>query len=347
MGSDITAPPAGARPNPAQEAALLHAEGREEAALALLAGAVATGAAHSAESWLMLFELLRLRGEAEEFSHLADEYERRFGKPAPSWLGPAARNLPAGLRPGGSGYLQLPGQLDAGIAPLLAAVARAAGEHGAVHLDLGRVRGVQGSGAAMLSDRLHAFEADGVALRLTAWEGLAQRLEQAVAAAGADPLLARLLMDLYRLARRRPAFERVALLCALLEGGAPVAWDEPLLAVFPERPPDEQRREPRYLERPDRVSLRGVIAMPADQQLDVLGRFDGDHPWVNIDLGGLRRIDLACARALQRRVNALAAAGKTVRLLNTPQLVRTLLQTLGLDPAVVVPWPPDPEPQKT
>ncbi len=338
-------PPARLRENPAQAAALLDAEGREDRAVELLSLAVATDAAHlGPEAWHMLFELFRFRGMAREFRGLATSFEAVFLRPAPPWIGPVARRLAADLLPGGACFLELPEALDQGVDAALEQLSGAVQGLGALHLDLSQIRQAHPEGAAGLARHLRGFMSRSVAIRLTGWETLATRLEAAIARPRVAPGPCALLLTLYQLHGRRADFERVALIEALLAGNEPPAWEPTLLPVFPLRPIGEQRQEPRYLGRPDQISLRGVIALPADEQLDLLETFEDSHPWANIDLSGLRRMDLTCTRRFLDRVNGLAQRGTTVRLLNCTQLFRTLLSTRGLHPVVVVPWPPEMKP---
>ena len=103
-----------------QEAAVLYAIGREADAADFLGSTLESNEAESngPELWYMLFDLLRARGEWKPFEALMQRFEARFGLPAPQWLNEEEMaRLPAEVRPGGPGYFELAGALDASRGP--------------------------------------------------------------------------------------------------------------------------------------------------------------------------------------------------------------------------------------
>jgi ABC-type transporter Mla MlaB component len=153
--------------------------------------------------------------------------------------------------------------------------------------------------------------------------------------AGARPYWS-LLLDLYQLRGMQAEFERTALEYALGTGEQPPQWPPIIRTVIAPPTVEEKREVPRYEDGPEVVHLRGVMRGASDPQLRELDRFAENRWYVNINLGRVARMDLACATRFAARVNELARAGKTVRLLRPNGLVGALLASFELAPGVMV-----------
>jgi ABC-type transporter Mla MlaB component len=320
----------------AQEAAVLYANGREADAADFLRSVLEADGAESngPELWYMLFDLLRARGEWKSFGALTQRFETSFGLPAPQWLNEEEMaRLPAEVRPGGPGYFELAGALDASRGMELDGVRAAARNLATVHLDASRLAALDAEGCAAFLELLRLLPHSGNAVLLTGAEHLADLLRDATAG---DPWVETywsLLLEVYRLRGEQKDFERTALEYALATGTSPPAWQRVMMPVAPTSR-QEKRDEPRYQPGPEVFSLTGVMSGAADPQLAELRAFADERQYVNINLSEVRRMDFSCGIALANLVNRLAWNSKFVRLIRPNSLVAAFLSTLSLDPTV-------------
>src|SRR6185503_2060151 len=127
---------------PAQEAAVLYADGREAEAADLLVRSLRSGEAgiEPRELWYMLFDLLRGRGDWSRYQKLSEQFSTAFSTVAPQWHNEEdMARLPAELRPNAPGYFQFAGALDRTRTAEMDRVRDAARRLAAVHLDVSRV----------------------------------------------------------------------------------------------------------------------------------------------------------------------------------------------------------------
>src|SRR5689334_430747 len=162
-GSAVSSAVSDALP-PAQEAAVLYADGRETEAAELLLRTVDAGdpAAADRELWYMLFDLLRARGDWNRYQQLSERFANIFSVAAPQWHNEEEMaRLPAELRPGASGYFQFAGALDRTRHADMERVRQAARGLAAVHLDLSRVTHLDEAGCAQFAALLRDLPANG------------------------------------------------------------------------------------------------------------------------------------------------------------------------------------------
>ena len=327
---------------PSQEAAVLYAIGREADAAEFLHSMLEADEAQAsgAELWYMLFDLLRARGEWRPFETLALRFEAKFAAPAPKWLSDEEMaRLPPEVRPGGPGYFELTGKLDASCTAELERVRSAARGLAWTHLDVSRLAALDAAGCERLLELLQFLPHNGSAVVLTGAEHLIDLLR--AAAAGKPRVQAHwsLLFEIYRLRGQQRDFERAALEFALAAGASPPVW-QPILMPVPPTSRQEKRDEPRYQPGPEAFNLTGVLRGAADPQLTELQAFGSQRQYVNINLAQLRRMDFSAGTALANLLHAMAWSDKTVRLIRPNSLVAAFLSTLSLDPSIkLVPVP--------
>jgi ABC-type transporter Mla MlaB component len=322
-----------------QEAALLYARGRTRDAASILERAIAPGGGHEQDlnTWSMLFDLRRAEADWRAFEQLTVRFEASFGLAAPAWLAEdETAHLPPEMQHGGNAYFDPVGVLDADAATRLDAMRRRAGNHSALHLDLSKITEIQAEGCLRLSHTLRQLSANGNSVVITGGERLLRLLRDAAEGNGSVPGYWFLLLDLYQLRGMQSEFERTALEYALAAGATPPSWQPGVRPVIAPRPVEEKRDEPRYQPGPEEIHLRGVMAGATDAQLRELDAFAAQRQYVNINLSRVTRLDFACATALSVRLNALAASGKTVRLIRPNALVGGLLASMELAPGVTV-----------
>jgi ABC-type transporter Mla MlaB component len=322
-----------------QEAALLYAHGRAQDAAAALERAIApNGEYHQdCEAWDMLFDLHRAEADWRAFEQLAARFEASFGLAAPDWLADEeTAHLPPEMQHGGSAYFDLVGVLDGEAAARLDGMRRRAANHSALHLDLSKVTDIEAQGCLRLSQTLRFLCTNASGVLVTGGDRLVGLLRDAAAGNGAEPGYWFLLLDLYQLRGLQAEFERTALEYALAAGATPPSWQAAIRPVVTPRSVDEKRDEPRYQPGPEVIELRGIMAGVADPQLRELEQFAGEREYVNINLWRVARMDFACATGFSTLVNALAANGKTVRLIRPNALVGGLLASFDLAAGVTL-----------
>jgi len=322
-----------------QEAALLYAHGRVCDAARAIESGIEPGAAHEldAHAWFMLFDLYRAEGQWQEYESLVARFENLFGRGAPPWSNQEeTAHLPPEMQSGGRACFELIGALDTDSANLLDRMRARAGTHSALRLDLSKVTNVDATGCARLSEVLATLTTGEVGLLVTGVDRVVHLLHTAAHGNPGVRAYWILLLALYRLRGMQQEFERAALEYALTTEESPPAWEPPLTPLAAPRVIDEKRDEPRYQSGPDVIHLNGVMTGATDPQLDALSEFSHQREYVNVNLSRLTRADFTCATELATRINGLAQAGKTVRLLRPNALVGALLGSFPLSPGVTV-----------
>jgi ABC-type transporter Mla MlaB component len=337
-GSAVSSAQSHALP-PAQEAAVLYADGRESEAADLLLRTLQGSATRAAERelWYMLFDLLRERGDWNRYQQLAERFSRVFSDAAPQWHNEEdMARLPAELRPGAAGYFQFAGALDHGRRAEMERVREAARSLASVHLDVSRVTALDEPGCTAFAELLRFLPANGNGVLFTGASYLVEMLRAAAEGSGSVGAYWKLLMDLYRVRGLQNEFERTALEYALAMGVSPPVW-QPIVMPLPHQAQTQEKRDqPRYEVGPELITLAGVMWGAADPQLAELREFAEQRQYVNINLSQLRRIDFSCASAFANLLNEQLAEGKTIRLLRPNSLVDAFLATLSLNPGITV-----------
>lgn len=316
-----------------QEAALLYAHGRAQDAAAALERAIAPDAEYyqHCEAWDMLFDLHRAEADWRAFEQLSARFEASFGLAAPNWLAEEeTAHLPPEMQHGGSAYFDVVGVLDDEAAARLDGMRRRAASHSALHLDLSKVTNIDSQGCLRLSQTLRFLYSNGNGVLITGGDRLVGMLRSAADGNATEAGYWFLLLDLHQLRGLQADFERTALAYALAAGASPPSWQAAVRPVIAPRNIDEKRDEPRYEAGPDLIELRGIMAGVADPQLRELKQFAAQRQYVNINLSRVARMDFACATGFTALVNALAADGKTVRLIRPNALVQGLLASFDL-----------------
>ena len=324
---------------PAQEAAVLYADGRESEAAELIIRALQgrEPSAELRELWYMLFDLLRSRGDWNRYHQWSERFSATFGITAPQWHNEEdMARLPAELRPGGPGYFQFSGTLDVARRPDMERVRQAARSLASVHLDVSRVSALEAAGCKALDDLVRYLPGNGNGVLLTGASHLLDMLRTATERNSSVEAYWALLLDLYRLRGQQEEFERVAVEYALAMSVSPPAWQPIVMPVPHHTPTQEKRDQPRYEVGPELITLTGVMWGAADPQLEELREFAEMRQYVNINLSQLHRLDFSCASAFANLLNAQVGEGKTVRLLRPNSLVAAFLATLSLNGDIVI-----------
>jgi ABC-type transporter Mla MlaB component len=324
---------------PAQEAAVLYADGRESEAAELLWRTLESGdrAGMDRELWYMLFDLLRGQGDWNRYHQLSERFSSKFSTAAPQWHNEEEMaRLPAELRPGAPGYFQFAGVLDQTRQAHIDRVREASRGLASVHLDLSRVTAVDEAGCAALVKLLQFLPHNGNGVLFTGASYLIEMLRAAAEGNSGVQVYWTLLLELYRVRGMQKDFERTALEYALAMGVSPPAWQPIVMPLTQQAQPQEKRDSPRYEVGPELITLTAVMWGAADPQLAELREFAEQRQYVNINLSQLRRLDFSCATAFANLLNQQLAEGKTIRLLRPNSLVAAFLATLSLNKDITV-----------
>lgn len=306
------------------QAALLYANGQDEATRLMLEGAVQVYRSAAGERlWLMLFDLYRLIGQKMPFEALGIDYAMIFSSSPPTWR--ETSGTAGAVRSPGAGCLSFAGELlgrnDAGFDGLRLALAANAG----LRVDLSRVKELDAPGCARLRGLLQQARKGGLALDLLACDEVGAQLGARVAEGLADEGECwLLLLEFHQLLGRQAAFDDLAINYAVTFEVSPPSWEcwelqraavaEPLATIDPAVSSEA-------------YALRGEIK--ASRFAD-LAAFAELHDPVLIDCSALSRIDFISAGALLNVLSTLRRSGKDIVLRHANHLVAELFGVVGI-----------------
>lgn len=325
----------------AQEAAILYANGRSEAAIDVLLQAIAEpdGARRNLQTWFMLFDLFQLQGMGEEFEKLALDFVVEFERSSPVWMeqdpAEAKAAAPADDRP--AAQVALGGRLSGESRRQIADMEQVAGRDGAVRLDLGKLQGLDDEGCTLLLEALQRMEALDRRVTISGTRHLEKLLRAETDGRGksCSRNVWLLLLKLYQIKGMQQEFETLSLDYAVAYEVSPPPWDasharkaEPISGEFsmssqPERPVEALR-------------LSGTLTGASPQQLNELYNYAASHALVNIDMSLVNRVDFVAAGALLNAFMSLAHNGKGIMIHGANEMVQALFTIVGINQYVVV-----------
>lgn len=306
------------------QAALLYANGQDEATRLMLENAVQVYRSAAAERlWLMLFDLYRLIGWKAPFEALGIDYAMIFSSSPPTWR--ETSHVAAAVRSPGAGDLSFAGELlgrnDAGFDSLRLALAANAG----LSIDLSRVRELDAPGCARLRVLLQQARKAGRTPDLLACDEVDAQIGKRIAAGLAEDGECWLLqLEFHQLRGRQAAFDDLAIGYAVTFEVSPPSWEcwelqraavaEPLATIDPAVSGEA-------------YALRGEIK--ASRFAD-LAAFAELHDPLVIDCSALSRIDFISAGALLNVLSTLRRGGKDIVLRHANHLVAELFAVVGI-----------------
>lgn len=326
----------------AQEAAILYANGRTDAAVDVLLQGIAEpdGARRHLQSWFMLFDLFQLQGMRQEFEKLALDFVVEFERSSPVWV----EQDPAGARPaeaaaGGrqAAQLALGGRLSGESRRQIADMEQAAGREGALRLDLGKLKGVDDEGCTLLLEALARMQSLDRKLSLAGSRHMEKLLRGEIEERGksCSRNVWLLLLRLYQLKGRQQEFENLSLDYAVAYEVSPPPWES-----FPVRKAEQVSGE--YFvaaerERPvEALSLSGTLTGASPHQLNELYNYAASRALVNVDMSAVKRVDFVAAGALLNAFMGLAHNGKGIMIHGANEMVQALFTIVGINQYVVV-----------
>lgn len=307
----------------AEHAAILYANGQDEAARATLEAAIRGNRDPGAlRLWAMLFDLLRLKGERAAFDALGLEFARVCELSPPSWDAglSAARKKTARAS---AGQISLQGVV-AGDAAAFDALLQALAEGSGRSIDLGRLAGLDAEAAAKLAKLLQQARRRGLAWSVSGAEGLVARLaKRTVTGQAQEEPLWLLLLELYQYLGWEAQFEEKAVDYAVTFEVSPPSWEAVRMQeAAPAAAPAAEAAE----EEGEAAVLEGEILQG---NLKEVSAYLNPGQECHLDFTRVTRLDFVSAGAL---ANLLKSAGAGPVVIYHPnRLVAELMRVMGVD----------------
>lgn len=311
---------------PAEEAAILYANGGYDEARAVLEHALDTtkGADARLTLWGMLLDLLRLIGHRERFEALSLSYATEFERSPPAWLDLSphgAKGTEAKVQ-----TVNLSGILNGQAAGQFAQLIQIGMRTGALRIDLSRLRGVDNAGAELLLRAVRGLRKAKIRLSLVGAGHLASVLGGVVTPGKAEqkPVWL-LLLEVLQYTEQNDRFEELAVDFAMTFEESPPSWEPP-----PELTASQTGAEVLAVQLSDIYRLDGEIVGPNTEVLRKITAFASGRTKVEVDCSLLRRMDFVSAGTLFNVVSQLHAQGRLVVLKGVNSMVAALMQVMGL-----------------
>jgi ABC-type transporter Mla MlaB component len=320
-----------------ENAALLFANGQDDAARELLEQAVQTDpdTKLSPLAWLALFDLMQRANDRVAFDQLAMQFVLQFERSAPSW--DDRQKPPTDDRAGGGGYIAVTGKLSGASAGQLDGLKRALEKCvPRARIDLSSGVGLDDAGARLLADDLARARGPRMELAIQRPEKLVAALESAVAQGRAGGEGAWLLsLELLQWQRDQATFDDRGVEFAVTFELSPPSWEPPPRsgtekgaepAVAAAAPPPAHGAER------DTFVLEGVLAGATPPELGRLADVASRNDVTQVDMTGVQRADFIFAGALFNTISRVEAQGKAVQIVGASPIVRALLLLIGISP---------------
>jgi anti-anti-sigma regulatory factor len=318
-----------------EQAARLYANGQADAARVQLEAAVRGGDAVEM-AWNMLLDLYRVIGEQVPFEKLALEYVARFEKSPPSWSEPQGAKATAQSAERRASVV-LNGALNAGCEPQFAQLERLVVSKPVLRLDLAKLQDADDGGCSLLLQALKASKKARHEIVFGSAEHLVDLLKNKVAEGKREnESIWLLLLELYQRLGQSQAFEDLALQYAITFEVSPPSWEMPKAQSGAAK---GVAAKPVVTESQDTLQLTGDIldAVPGIAFMDIAeacAQTSGQD--IVIDVGQLRRIDVASAYVLLDTLKSLAEKGSHASIRGTGPLVAALFDVVGIAQVALV-----------
>lgn len=313
----------------AEEAAILFANGQDEAVCAVLEKAVGIHREGPAERlWLMLFDFYRLSGRRGPFEALGIDYARAFEKSPPGWRDRSA--APAKLAELAIPVVLFRGELCGENTAAFDELCRGVEKNAGLRLDLSKVSRFDTQGCARLMAALQQAKRAGHELDLLGRDALAARLEARIECGRAEDQDCWLLfLELCQLQGRFDAFEEAAINYAVTFEVSPPSWEK--RAAHPE--PLRQVPIAGDDVAAGAYALRGEVK--SSRFGDLVAHAEA-HDTLVIDCARLTRIDFISAGALLNVLTTIRRSGRQIVFRHPNHLVAELFGIVGLNAVATI-----------
>lgn len=313
-----------------EEAAILFANGQDEAALSTLEAAAGAGGLGSAadQVWAMLFDIYQLMGKREMFDKRALDYSMKYEKSPPTWIEPARQALGPALTTGGTAFVSFVGTLGENTEKAIKQLEKIIAGNPLARADFGKLLNVDVLGAAILLKTMKGARKAKCELVMSGAEKLAVLLQSQIEIGRRESeTLWLLLLELYQHMGQQDLFEEWAVNYAVTFEVSPPSWE-----LLPKSHKPAQAAKPLVEEAgPDEFPLAGEMYSAGSDAFRKLVDFATDREQVLIDCGALRRMDFVSAGLFLNTLTNLQITGCSVTIRNPNQLIFALFGVLGIN----------------
>ena len=311
-----------------EEAAILFANGQDEAALATLEAAADAGGLDVAadQIWAMLFDLYQLIGKREVFDKRALEYSMKYEKSPPTWVEPTRQTLGPALTTGGTAFVAFTGTLGESADKTVKQLEKIVAGNPVARVEFGKLQNVDSLGAEMLLKAMRAARKAKCELVMSGAEKLAELLKGKLEVGKReDEMLWMLLLELYQHMAQQDPFEEWAVNYAITFEVSPPSWENRPPPKKPAAMPASDAVEP------DVFPLAGEMYSAGSDAFRQLIDFATSREQVLIDCSALKRMDFVSAGLFLNTLTNLQITGSSVTIRNPNQLLFALFGVLGIN----------------
>ena len=310
----------------AEEAAVLFANGQDEAARAGLEDAVRAHQSGQGERlWLMLFDLYRLLGQKAPFEALEIDFVRTFEKSPPAWRDTSIARGKSKSKEVVAGSLLFRGELTGDNTTAFELIQQALDKNPKLRLDLSKVKCIDAGGCGLLLDSVQRAKKAKREIELLGRESILSLIEACVEVGvpeGQECWL--LLIELLQLQGQHEAFEDAAINYAVTFEVSPPSWEAKRVAQ-PEPEPEAQT-SCQALDA-NVYTLTGEIK---SSRFNDLATYAEMHNPLVIGCETLRRIDFISAGAMLNILSSVKRTGRQIVFHHPNHLVAELFGVVGL-----------------
>lgn len=312
-----------------EEAAILYANGQDEAALASLEEAVAADnpGPGNDQTWAMLFDLYQLMEKREAFERRALEYSVKFEKSPPTWIETRSQPINPALITGGQACVAFSGALGEAADKQIKQLEKLAAGNPMARVEFTRVQDVDVLGADMLLKAMRAARKAKCELVMTGADRFAELLKSRIETGRREgEALWLLLLELYQQMGEQEPFEEWALNYAITFEVSPPSWEN--------RPAPKKAAaaaQAAATAEPEVFPLAGEMFSAGSDAFRQLIDFSTNHDHVVIDCSALKRMDFVSAGMFLNTLTNLQVTGKAVTIRRPNQLIWGLFGVLGID----------------
>ena len=311
----------------AEEAAVLFANGQDEAVRVVLENAVRIHHFGPGERlWLMLFDLYRLTGNKPAFEALEVEYTQSFEKSPPGWRD-KSKNQPKRAEVV-AGSLLFRGDLTGDNISSFDAIAKALEKNPKLRLDLSKVQRLDPKGCDLLLTLLQQARKAKRELELLGRDTVGTLVQERVVTGRAEDKECWLLfLELCQLQGQYEIFEDLAVDYAVTFEVSPPSWENSRVAA-PEPVLQKAAEDVGNTAPGDAYQLRGDIKALRFSDLAAHAEL---RDTVLIDCSELVRMDFISAGALLNALTLVRRTGKQIVFRHPNFLVAELFGVVGLN----------------
>jgi len=313
-----------------EEAAILFANGQDEAALATLESAADAGGLGAAadQVWAMLFDLYQIVGKRDLFDKRALDYSVKYEKSPPTWVEQAKQSLGPALTTGGTAFVAFTGALDESADKAARQLEKIVAGNPVARVEFGKLQSVDPLGAEMLLKAMQAARKARCELVMSGAEKLAELLKGKLEVGKReDEPLWMLLLELYQHMAQQDPFEEWAVNYAITFEVSPPSWEN----RPPPKKPAAMAAPAAGASEPDVFPLAGEMYSAGSDAFRQLVDFATGREHVLIDCSALKRMDFVSAGLFLNTLTNLQITGCSVTIRNPNQLLFALFGVLGIN----------------